>query len=98
MSQMSEVRYYKGVHKVKVVNESIGYWTIEALEDFVDYVDGERVAINSGERRMVPPDMLSDEMVLPPPVPEHVYERRMEKKVQRLVAEEETKESAAKKC
>ena len=90
--------FYKGVNKVKVVTQSEGYWIIEALEDFVDYVDGERVAINFGERRMVPPDMLSDEMVLPPPVPEHVYERRMEKKVQRLVAEEETKEKASGKC
>jgi hypothetical protein len=89
--------FYKGVNKVKVVTESEGYWIIEALEDFVDYVDGERVAINMGERRLVPPDALSSEMVLLPPIQEHVYERQMEKKVQRLVAAEEAKEKAAKK-
>ncbi len=90
--------FYKGVNKVKVVTQSEGYWIIQAMEDFVDYVDGERVTINAGERRLVPPDMLNSEMVLPPPVPEHVYERRMEKRVQRLVADEEAKEKAAKGC
>ena len=95
--KLGKAVFYKGVNKVKVVTQSEGYWIIEALENFVDYVDGERVAINFGERRMVPPDMLSDEMVLPPPVQEHVYERRMEKKVQRMVEQEEAKEQAAKK-
>ncbi len=96
--KLGKAVFYKGVNKVKVVTQSEGYWIIEALENFVDYVDGERVAINSGERRMVPPDMLSDEMVLPPMVPEHVYERRMEKQVQRMVAEEEAKEKGAEGC
>jgi hypothetical protein len=96
--QIGKTYFYKGVNKVKVVTQSEGYWMVEALEDFVDYVDGERVAINRGERRLVPPDALNSEMVLPPPVPEHVYERRMEKRVQRLVADDEAKEKAAKGC
>jgi hypothetical protein len=90
--------FYKGVNKVKVVTQSEGYWIVEAQEDFVDFVDGERVAINRGERRLVPPDMLNSEMCLPPMVPEHVYERRMEKQVQRMVADEEAKEKAAEGC
>jgi hypothetical protein len=89
--------FYKGVNKVKVVTQSEGYWIVEAQENFVDYVDGERITINSGERRLVPPDMLSSEMVLLPPVQEHMYERRMEKQVQKMVADEEAKEKASKK-
>jgi len=84
--------FYKGVNKVKVVTESEGYWIVEALEDFVDYVDDQQITVKVGERRMVPPDKLTDEMVLLPPIKEHVYERKMEKKLQQLVAEEELKE------
>jgi hypothetical protein len=89
--------YYKGVNKVKVVTESEGYWTVEALEDFVDFVDGERVEVKAGERRMIEPKALSKEMVLLPPIKEHVYERNMEKKLKRMVAKEEKEESSAKK-
>ncbi len=32
---MDKIRYYKGLHKVKVVMESVGYYTIEALEVFL---------------------------------------------------------------
>lgn len=87
----AKIYFYKGVNKVKVVTESEGYWIVEAVEDFVDFVDGERVSIKVGERRIVPPDSLSAEMVLLPPIREHVYERKMEKKLQRIVAEEEEK-------
>jgi hypothetical protein len=31
---MDEIRFYKGKFKVKVVTESVGYLTVEALEDF----------------------------------------------------------------
>ena len=55
---MNEVLYYKGIHKVKVVTESVGYLTVEALEEFCDYVDGERVRVAAGERRIVPTDSL----------------------------------------
>jgi hypothetical protein len=92
-----KVYFYKGVNKVKVVTESKGYWTVEALEDFDDYVDDERIKVKVGERRMVPSDSLSSEMVLLPPIKEHIYERKMEKKLQQMVAEEEAKKPTAKK-
>ncbi|MCW4046626.1 MAG: hypothetical protein NWE99_03565 [Candidatus Bathyarchaeota archaeon] len=86
---MSEIRYYKGVHKVKVVTESEGYWIVEALEEFEDDVDGEKVTVKVGERRIVPSEMVHKRKYLPPPVKEHVYELKMEKKLKRLVDEEE---------
>jgi hypothetical protein len=91
---MSEKTYfYKGVNRVKVVTEAEGYWTVEALEDFVDFLDGQRVDVRVGERRMVPPEALTDEMVLLPPIKEHMYERNMEKKLKQMVAEKEGKGS-----
>ncbi|MGD0405582.1 MAG: hypothetical protein ABSB10_02890 [Candidatus Bathyarchaeia archaeon] len=88
---MSEFLYYKGLYKVKVVTESDGYWIVEALEDFDDNVDGERVTVKTGERRIVPPADLHKKKTLSPPIPEHVYERQLEKKVKRMVAEFENK-------
>ena len=52
---MSENYYYKGLYKVKVVTEGEGYWIVEALEDFEDNVDGEKVTVKAGERRIVAP-------------------------------------------
>jgi len=92
---MSEVHYYKGVHKVKVVTESVGYLTVEALEDFDDLVDGEKVKVKSGERRIVPSDAIAKRKTLPPMVREHAYELEMEKKLKRIVAEEDRKENVA---
>ncbi|MBT0159499.1 hypothetical protein G4O51_05895 [Candidatus Bathyarchaeota archaeon A05DMB-2] len=86
---MSEIQYYKGVHKVKVVTESKGYWIVEALEEFEDNIEGEKVTVKVGERRIVPSDMVHKRKHLPPPVKEHVYELKMEKKLKRLVDEEE---------
>lgn len=84
---MSEFYYYKGLYKVKVVTQSEGYWIVEALEDFEDCEDGERVTIKVGERRIVASTDLHKNKTLPPPIPEHVYERRLEKKVRQIVAE-----------
>ena len=89
---MSEVWYYKGVHKVKVVTESEGYWIVEALEEFEDSVDGERLTVKVGEQRIVPSDMVHRRKCLAPPVKEHAYELKMEKKLKRLIAEEEKKQ------
>ena len=86
---MNEIRYYKGKFKVKVVTESEGYWIVEALEDFDDEVDGEKVTVKAGERRIVPVDTVHKRKSLPPMVKEHVYELEMEKKLKRMVAEEE---------
>jgi hypothetical protein len=84
-----EVRYYKGKHEVKVVTKSAGYWIVEALEEFDDVVDGEKVTVRVGERRIVPSNTVRKRKSLPPPIKEHAYELKMEKKLKRLVAEEE---------
>lgn len=77
--------YYKGLYKVKPVTQSEGYWIVEALEDFDDYVDGQKVQVKVGERRIVALTDLHKNKVLLPPVPEHVYERRLEEKVKKMV-------------
>jgi hypothetical protein len=91
VSSMSvgEVGYYKGVHKVKVLTESEGYWIVEALEEFDDSVDDKKVTVKVGERRIVPCKSVNKQKSLAPPVKEHAYELKMEKKLKRLVAEEE---------
>jgi len=93
----SEVRYYKGKHKVRVLTESRGNWIVEALEAFEDVVDGEKIRVKKGERRIVAPNLLFQREALPPPMKEHIYELKMEKKLKRLVDEEakEDKEKTA---
>jgi len=83
---MMEVQYYKGVHRVRIVTRSEGYWIVEALEDFDDSVNDEKVHVRKGERRIVPVESLSLQKTLLPTVKEHAYELRMEKKLKRLVA------------
>jgi len=79
--------YYKGKYKVKIVTESEGYRIVEALEDFKDCLEGEKVPVKAGERRIVQPSELVKEDALPPMVPEHEYELQLEKKVKRMVEE-----------
>ena len=81
--------YYKGLYKVKVVTESEGYWIVEALEDFKDCIEGEKVPVKAGERRIVPPNDVVKKDDLRPMVPEHAYELGLEKKVKRMVADYE---------
>lgn len=88
---MSEVFYYKGVNKVKVLTESEGYWIVEALEEFEDYIDGEKIKVKVGEQRIVPSKSVHKRKLLAPPVKEHSYELRMEKKLKQLIADEEKK-------
>ncbi len=92
---MNAVYYYKGLYKVKVMTESEGYWIVEALEDFDDTVDGAKTTVKTGERRIVQPDELHKKKVLAPPIPEHVYERQLEKKVKRMVNKYEQPNSKA---
>jgi hypothetical protein len=87
-----EIRYYKGKYRVRVLTESRGNWIVEALESFEDAVQGEKINVKAGERRIVAPNLLFKRQRLPPPVKEHTYELKMEKKLKRLVAEEERKE------
>jgi len=84
-----KIRYYKGKHRVRVLTESRGNWIVEALEPFEDIVDGEKIEVKKGERRIVAPNLLLLREGLPPPVKEHEYELKMEKKLKRLVDEEE---------
>lgn len=84
-----EVRYYKGKHKVKILSQSRGNWVVEALEAFEDVVNGERVNVSKGERRIVAPNLLFFRKSLAPPVKEHVYELKMEKKLKKLIEKEE---------
>jgi hypothetical protein len=85
--------FYKGLYKVKLLTESEGYWIVQAMENFDDYLNGERVKVKAGEERIVQPSELHKKKVLGPPVPEHVYERRLEKKVKRMVKEHEKKQA-----
>ncbi len=84
---MSQILYYKGLYKVKVMTESEGYWIVEAQEDFEDYLDGEKITVKVGERRIVQPNELHKTKVLSPPIPEHTYELQLEKKIKRMVEE-----------
>jgi hypothetical protein len=93
---MSETQYYKGKYKVKVVTESVGYVTVEALEDFEDVVEGKKVTVKKGETRIVPTVEVCRQKGLAPMVNEHAYELQMEKKLKRMVAEEEKKGKANK--
>ena len=79
--------YYKGLYRVKVVTESEGYWIIEAQEDFKDCLEGEKVPVKAGERRIVQPADVVKKDDLAPMVAEHAYELQLEKKVKRMVAE-----------
>jgi hypothetical protein len=92
-----EVRYYKGRHMVAVLSESRGNWVVKALEPFEDEVHGEKVNVKVGEKRIVSPNQLFKRKALPPSVKEHAYELEMEKKLKRLVAEEERKEGRTRK-
>ena len=86
---MDKIRYYKGLYKVKVVMESVGYYTIEAQEAFEDIVDDKKIKVKKGEQRIVTPDTLYKEMTFLPPIQEHAYELKMEKKLKQLVADQE---------
>ena len=88
---MSEVYFYRGLYKVKVITKSEGYRIVEAQEDFEDHLNDKRVAVKAGEQRIVPIYELYKEKTLSPPVPEHVYERSLEKKLKRLIGSEEQK-------
>ena len=86
-----EIRYFRGKHRIRVVTKSVGYWIVEAMENFDDVFEGEKVQVKAGERRIVPSNTMRKRKNLPPLVKEHVYELKMEKKMKRFLAEEEKK-------
>ena len=65
---MDKIRFYKGLYKVKVVMESVGFYTIEALEVFEDFVDGKKIKVKIGEQRIVAPVTLYQERTYRPPI------------------------------
>lgn len=85
----TDVRFYKGKHRVKVLSESRGNWIVEALETFEDFVNGEKTEVKIGERRIVAPNLLFEREGLPRPVKEHAYELKMEKELKKIVEKEE---------
>ncbi len=89
---LTDFMFYKDLYKVKVVTESEGYWIVEAQEDFEDTVNGQKIIVRAGERRIVMPSELHKKKVLLPPIPEHVYERKLEKKVKQMVEKYDNKE------
>ena len=86
-----DIRFYKGKHKVKVMTQSKGSWIVEALEPFEDIANGEKAQVKTGERRIVAPNLLFRKKGLPPPVKEHAYELKMEKKLKRLIDSQDGK-------
>jgi hypothetical protein len=89
---MSEIRYYKGKYKVKVLTKSRGNWIVEALEEFQDVFQGENVKVKVGAQRIVAPNLLFKRKSLSPPPKEHEYELKMEKRLKRFILKEEEKE------
>lgn len=87
-----KILFYKGIHKVKVVTESVGYYIIEALESFDDFVEGKKILVKKGEQRIVTPNNLYPEMTFLPPIQEHSYELKMEKKLKKFLAETENED------
>jgi hypothetical protein len=49
--------------------------------------------VKVGEQRIVAPNLLFKKKGLPPPLKEHTYELKMEKKLKHLIEEEEQKEN-----
>jgi hypothetical protein len=90
-----DIYFYRGLYKVKLLTKSEGYWIVEAQEDFEDQQNGRRVPVKTGEQRIVQPNELHKKKVLAPPVPEHSYERGLEKKVKHMVKEYEKENSPA---
>jgi len=88
-----EVRFYKGKHKVRVMTKSRGNWIVETLEAFEDIVNGEKIKVKKGDRRFIPPNQLFERKTLSPPVKEHTYELKMERRLKHLVQEEEKEDS-----
>jgi hypothetical protein len=84
-----DVYFYRGLYKAKVVTKSEGYWIIEALEDFDDFDQERKVKVKTGEQKIVEPGTLHKKKFLSPPYPEHVYERKLEQEVKRMVENHE---------
>lgn len=74
------------------MTEAKGNWIVEAMEPFEDVVNGVTIKVKKGERRIAAPNLLHEKKELAPPVKEHAYELKMEKKLRKAVKDEERKE------
>lgn len=83
--------FYKGLYRVRILTESEGYLIVEALEEFEDQIDGKKVIVKIGEQRIVPSHTVHKRKYFKQPIKEHAYELKMEKKLKRLILEEEKK-------
>ena len=90
---MDEIWYYKGLHRVKVLTKSKGYWIVEALEEFTDEGDGNKVKVRVGEQRIVSIKVLHKRKYFAPPMKEHIYELEMEKQLKLLLAQKENQDA-----
>ena len=73
-----------------VINTNLKKHGINTTFDLnIDYSDDKKVTVKSGEQRIVQPSDLCKKKVLAPPIPEHVYERNLEKKVKQMLEEKE---------
>ncbi len=88
---MSEIRFYKGRYKVKVLSKNRGKWLVEALEEFQDRAQGKTVEVKLGTQRSITSNLLFKRKTLSPPLKEHVYELKMEKRLKHLIAEKAKK-------
>ena len=82
MTFLNDFFYYKGLYKVKVLTKSEGYWIVEAMEDFNDTVDDQKISVKSGESRIVPIPELHKKK-LKPPTPQRVSKPKLNKKSNR---------------
>ena len=64
---------------------------VSFLEEFEDQIDGKKVIVKIGEQRIVPSHTVHKRKYFKQPIKEHAYELKMEKKLKRLILEEEKK-------
>jgi hypothetical protein len=91
MSQ--NVYFYKGLYKVKVVTQSQDYWVVEAQEDFQDTVNCQKVTVKTGQTRIVEPKELHKRKPCLRQFQNTLYERKLEKKVKKMVEDYEKKQA-----
>jgi hypothetical protein len=84
-----------GIHKVKIVARSEGYWIVEAQEDFEDTVGDQKTTVKKGEQRILIPNLLLKSKTFAPPLKPNSYELKVEKKVKHTVKEAEKRKTEA---
>lgn len=65
---MADLYVYRGCYKVKVLTQSEDYWIVKTQEDFEDKINGEKVAVKTGEQHIEPVNELYKRNGTPLPV------------------------------